>query len=432
MSTVPPIPGRTPGQRTLAAILFTDVVGFSARMHADEMTTLKLLQHDFAEMKRLCTEHEGSVLKSTGDGLLLTFTSAVQAVACALAMQRQFAADGRKAGADEPLLHRIGIHLGDVVVQDEDVMGDGVNIAARLQSEAEPGGICISQTVYDVVHNKLEMQAVSLGARELKNIAQAMPVYRLLLDAQGLQPPAKSKTRPPVVPSKGVLHWPWIAAGITVVLVGAGIVAWNRTGSTTATTPKTESSAASATPVANPPAPNLSDELSSEAALRSDIQHLRREFLDKYDFDGLVRALRVNAEKPGASQSLQNMLRSAEALARFRTWMESALSRYSAQRPLMVQPLANVPATAEGVWLDPDRRLAFGDKTSSTKRDWPEIKPAEMGAIVLALIRDLKDGIPQRNPLLGAHAFARIYDLPALSAALPPLKGRAAKDAGSK
>ncbi len=188
MSTDPSAAGSTRSQRSLAAIVFTDVVSFSARMHADEVGTLKLLERDFAEMRRVCAEHEGEVLKTTGDGLLLTFVSAVQAVACALAMQRKFAAAAKDQVPGGALQHRIGIHLGDVLIQDRDVMGDGVNIAARLQAEAEPGGICISQTVYDVVKNKLEMQAVSLGARELKNISSAVPVYRLLLEAQSLEP----------------------------------------------------------------------------------------------------------------------------------------------------------------------------------------------------------------------------------------------------
>src|SRR5580692_9059529 len=137
MNPEPPAPGPARSQRSLAAIVFTDVVSFSARMHADEVATLKLLERDFAEMRRLCAEHEGEVLKTTGDGLLLTFTSAVQAVACALAMQRQFAAEAKdQAPPGGALQHRIGIHLGDVLVQDKDVMGDGVNIASRLQAEA--------------------------------------------------------------------------------------------------------------------------------------------------------------------------------------------------------------------------------------------------------------------------------------------------------
>src|ERR1019366_3038208 len=209
-----PAPGTSPGQRTLAAIVFTDVVSFSARMHSDEVGTLRLLQRDFAEMRRLCADFEGQVLKTTGDGLLLTFTSAVQAVACALAMQRQFAAEAKgQPSQGGALQHRIGIHLGDVLVQDQDVMGDGVNIASRLQAEAEPGGICISQTVYDVVKNKLEMKVVSLGARDLKNIAQAMPVYRLLLDAQTLDPASKGASPAPGPAASRPRRWVLAAAG---------------------------------------------------------------------------------------------------------------------------------------------------------------------------------------------------------------------------
>src|SRR5258708_17775588 len=175
-----------PGQRSLAAIVFTDVVSFSARMQADEVVTLRLLQRDFGAMREICTEHQASVLNTAGEGLLLYCSSAVQAVACALVMQRLFAEQARNRPATEPLTHRLGIHLGDVFVNDQDVMGDGVNIAARLQAEAEPGGICISQTVYDVVKNKLALHATRLGPRELKNISQHIPIYRLLLEAQAM------------------------------------------------------------------------------------------------------------------------------------------------------------------------------------------------------------------------------------------------------
>src|ERR1044071_971696 len=97
------------GQRSLAAIVFTDVVSFSARMQADEETTLQLLHRDFDAMREICTQHQGSVLKTTGDGLLLYFSSAVQAVACALAMQRAFALQAKNRASNETLVHRIGI-----------------------------------------------------------------------------------------------------------------------------------------------------------------------------------------------------------------------------------------------------------------------------------------------------------------------------------
>jgi class 3 adenylate cyclase len=166
-------------RRELAAIMFTDVVQFSSRMSVNEELTLKLVHRDLEEMRRICAEHEGRVIKNTGDGLLMLFSSAVQAVAAGLLIQKTIAEAARTLPAEHVLQHRIGIHLGDVFVADGDVLGDGVNIAARLQTEAEPGGICISQTTYDVVKNRLPLEAASLGPRELKNIAETIAVYRI-------------------------------------------------------------------------------------------------------------------------------------------------------------------------------------------------------------------------------------------------------------
>jgi len=124
------------------------------------------------------------VIKNTGDGLLISFESALDAVSFALEAQRTFSSRNESLSLAERLDHRMGIHLGDVFLTESDAMGDGVNIASRLQSEAEPGGICISQTVYDVVKNKLAINAVSLGPRELKNIRDAIYAYRIIVDAE--------------------------------------------------------------------------------------------------------------------------------------------------------------------------------------------------------------------------------------------------------
>ena len=178
------LPNHIKGQRTLAAILFTDAVSFSARMSEDEEHTLKLIDRDLKLMANICRQFEGHVLKSTGDGLLMYFTSAIQAVACATEVQKKLAENAGDLPQKDVLIHRIGIHLGDVFFSENDVMGNGVNIAARLQTEAEPGGICISQTVYDVVKNNLSLQATFLGARELKNIRDTIPIYQILLASQ--------------------------------------------------------------------------------------------------------------------------------------------------------------------------------------------------------------------------------------------------------
>ena len=174
------------GNRTLATVLFTDCVGFSARMSVNEEHTLDLIRRDLRLMRRICEGFEGRVLKSTGDGLLMCFSSAVKAVECAIAIQQAIAEAVHSLPPSDALMHRIGIHLADMYITATDVMGNGVNIAARLQTEAEPGGICISQTVYDVAKTALSLVAEYLGPRELKNIREIVPAYKILLDSANL------------------------------------------------------------------------------------------------------------------------------------------------------------------------------------------------------------------------------------------------------
>ncbi|MGD1859608.1 MAG: protein kinase [Leptolyngbyaceae cyanobacterium] len=173
------IPKNSQGQRTLAAIILTDAVGFSARMSIDEENTLGLIHRDLRLMESLCQEYEGRVIKSTGDGLLMCFSSAVQAMTCSLTMQHQLASAYQNTVPEKRLKHRIGVHLGDVFFQDGDVMGNGVNIAARLQTEARPGAICISQIVYDVVKARVELNAAYAGPLKLKNIQEPQPAYHI-------------------------------------------------------------------------------------------------------------------------------------------------------------------------------------------------------------------------------------------------------------
>lgn len=167
------------GETALAAIVFTDVESFTPRMAADEKGTLALIQRDFRLMKSMCSQYEGRLLKTLGDGLLLYFVSAQKAVSCAIEMQKALAEATIELPESDILHHRIGIHLGDVYFNGSDVMGNGVNFAARLQTLAPPGGICISQTVFEVVKNCLSMSVTYLGLRKLKGIAEAVPVYTI-------------------------------------------------------------------------------------------------------------------------------------------------------------------------------------------------------------------------------------------------------------
>ena len=165
-------------ERRLAAILAADVVGYSRLMEIDEVGTLATLKTRRRDIfNPIMSRHRGRLVKIMGDGALVEFSSAVAAVQCAIDLQAAFAKANRGIPEDRHIALRIGINLGDVLVEDQDIYGDGVNIAARLESLAEPGGICISQSVHDQVHKKLDIAFRSLGPQAMKNIAEPVMVY---------------------------------------------------------------------------------------------------------------------------------------------------------------------------------------------------------------------------------------------------------------
>ncbi len=211
-------PSRSVSERRLAAIVFTDVVGYSARMQQDEAGTMALVAADFALMGERCTRHGGELLNSMGDGLLLSFNSAVQAVACALQIQAEFAARREKSGSGQMLEHRMGVHIGDVFRQQTGgVAGDGVNIAARLEGKAPVGGVCISQMVYDTVKGKVPMQALFIGPETFKNITEPIPIWHV--SAAGGPTP----TRPPMPVTKPKRRP--LAQAVAVIAVGLVVTA---------------------------------------------------------------------------------------------------------------------------------------------------------------------------------------------------------------
>ncbi len=170
--------------RRLAAIMFTDIVGFSRQMGVDEARMLRLLDVHNQLIQQAVTTHHGHVIKTIGDAFLVDFPSVVHAVQCAQVIHAQLRSHNAEKEKAEQIHVRIGIHLGDVVQKDGDVFGDGVNIASRLQTLAEPDTICISQVVYKEVEKKLDLGTiVSLGKPKLKNIAERFAVYALLSEA---------------------------------------------------------------------------------------------------------------------------------------------------------------------------------------------------------------------------------------------------------
>jgi class 3 adenylate cyclase len=168
-------------QRRLAAILAADMVGYSRLMAADEAGTLsrlKTLRADLLDPK--IADHQGRIVKEMGDGLLVEFASAVDAVECAVAIQRAMNEREAHVAEDIRIRYRAGINLGDIVIDGDDIFGDGVNVAARLEGLAEPAGISISGAVYDQVHNKLDLVYEDLGEKSVKNIMEPVRVFRVL------------------------------------------------------------------------------------------------------------------------------------------------------------------------------------------------------------------------------------------------------------
>jgi adenylate cyclase len=192
-----------PSVRRLTAILAADVAGYSRLMGADEEGTHERLKaHRRALVDPKIAEHHGRIVKTTGDGLLVEFPSVVDAVRCAVDVQRGMVERNAAISVDERIEFRVGINLGDVIVEGEDIFGDGVNIAARLEALAEPGGICVSRVVRDQVRDKLDAGFEDRGEQQVKNIARPVHVYRIPIAENA---PARAPLPLPDKPSIAVL-----------------------------------------------------------------------------------------------------------------------------------------------------------------------------------------------------------------------------------
>ena len=178
-------------KRKLAAILSADVRGFSRLMEADEEGTLRTLKSHRASIDALIARHDGRIVGTAGDSILAEFASPVEATRCAVEVQEELAKRNAGLPRGRRLEFRIGINLGDVVVEGADLYGDGVNVAARLQALADPGGVFVSGGIYDQIKTKLPFGYDFLGAQRVKNIAEPVRVYRLHHD-----PAAALRSRP--------------------------------------------------------------------------------------------------------------------------------------------------------------------------------------------------------------------------------------------
>src|SRR6478672_10570827 len=188
-------------ERRLAAVLAADVVGYSRLMASDEEGTfarLNVLRRQFLEPT--IAEHRGRVVKRTGDGLLIEFGSAIDATRCAVQTQQGMAKRNENVPADQRIDMRIGIHIGDIIIEEGDIFGDGVNVAARLEGIAQPGGISISEDAWRQVQGKVPANFIDVGEHTLKNIARPVRVYRVdLMQGGGSVGEAKRPPAPAVI-----------------------------------------------------------------------------------------------------------------------------------------------------------------------------------------------------------------------------------------
>ena len=189
-------------ERKLATILSADVAEFSRLMSEDEEQTLRTFRGHKQVFESVVAMHNGRVFNTAGDAILAEFKSAVEAVRCATDIQTALRTRNDQLPANRQVRFRIGVNLGDVLVQGQDLLGDGVNVAARLQTAAEPGGVCISGSVHEQIRNKLSLTFQSLGERTYKNIAQPVRTFSVI-EAEGgaiLPSPAGETARAPQRP----------------------------------------------------------------------------------------------------------------------------------------------------------------------------------------------------------------------------------------
>ena len=305
--------------RKIAAILVADVVGYSRLAGADEDRTLSRLRGLRSDLiDPAIAAHHGRIVKRTGDGSLIEFRSVVDAVRCAIEVQNGLIERNAGLPPERRIEFRVGIHLGDVVEEsDGDLMGDGVNIAARLESICEPGAICLSEDAYRQVRGRLDLAVADLGPTQLKNIAEPIRVYSLQVGAPAVAKPAQPKTRPSLAP---------LALGFAalVVLVAGGVfyfLGQNRTApvATSAPTPVASNAATPAEParlsIVVLPFTNLSNDPSQEyfadeitENLTTELSHIHNSFVIARNTAFSFKGKNVDAREIGKELGVRYVL----------------------------------------------------------------------------------------------------------------------------
>lgn len=208
-------------ERRLAAVLAADVVGYSRMMGVDELGTRARFNQSLSDViAPLIAAHRGRLVKELGDGLLVEFASVVDAVECAMGVQAEMPDFNAGRPDVEHIIYRIGVNLGDIIIEGDDIHGDGVNVAARLEAMAAPGGICLSRAARDQIRDRLDVSLTDLGEVEVKNIAR--PVRVFTIDGQVVTSP-----RPGAAPNSTPKKRPLKIAAAALLLALVGLAGWN-------------------------------------------------------------------------------------------------------------------------------------------------------------------------------------------------------------
>jgi len=171
----------TEGERKLAAIMFTDMVGYTALGQRNESLSLALVEEQRKLIRPILSRHNGREVKTIGDAFLVEFPNAVDAVRCAYDIQRAIREFNLSLGSEKRIHLRVGVHVGEVVEAQGDISGDAVNVASRIEPLAEDGGVCVTRQAYEFVRNKVDIPLSSIGPRSLKNVAEPMEVYKMAM-----------------------------------------------------------------------------------------------------------------------------------------------------------------------------------------------------------------------------------------------------------
>ena len=362
-----------PGQRALAAIVFTDVVGFSRHAAANEPTTYAAMNRDFALFSRISDEHHGRVANTAGDSMLMVFGSAVDAMNCALAIQTALFLQTQSSPPDGVLAHRIGVHIGDVLLSATNVFGDGVNVASRIQEICRPGAIAYSRAVSELIQGKVQTKGVYLGPRRAKNIGDAIPVWEIptIVDQrrahldEALSPSLSASSRPAEATGGRsaaflIMAGVFLAGGVALMFTvkrGANQPVRLRTSVDRSVRPTPPPLVNSATPATNEVVNNsgpvtASPEVDSGVHTVSGVEQIRgqlQEMKSRYDFDGILALLSEVMKGPMAPQDgnvIGMVRRRFELLSMLRQWADTELKALPNEPPLTLSDGNVIEATS--------------------------------------------------------------------------------------